>query len=364
MALSRRNSLAILAACPALAVALTLGISSMTAAQSAAQPAAPTKAAPAATSSAPRPSPASPASSPASSLASLRPAAVAPAAALSGEAAAAAAVIAFRRGDLDETTRLFQRAGRAALAAAIAGDRTTAIAAMWAMRERAEPWPLALLATAAGSADRRRALAATAAATAIAARLDVERAEAEDLDGEALAGWQADWLAVARRAEGWIDVRSDALEVAALLGRVAVALGAEAGEAGLLAAVGEVDPALRRAAIELLSSPLSPAVRAELARVAVAEADPAVARAAAAVLCAELAGRIAGDVLGALGREGLTRIRELAKATTAAEPADVDLARCLAADGRPESRAALRALVSASRGQVRRALASVERGAR
>jgi hypothetical protein len=278
---------------------------------------------------------------------------------------------AFRRGDLDETTRLLQRAGRDAAATALAGSRTSALAAMWAVQERGEPWPLPPLAAAAGSSDRRRALAATQAALAIATRLGMESAEAEDLDGETLTGWQADWLAVARRTDTWIDVRSDSVEVAVLLGRLAAALepaaakpGEDALSAALLALLADEDPAMRRAALELLGTPLARPVREEVARLIVSEAEPAVARAAAAALCSELGGQVAGDVMGALGTEGMSRIRELAKATTAAVASDVELARCLAADGRPESRAAMRELMQAAQGPLRKALSSVERGAR
>lgn len=284
----------------------------------------------------------------------------------------AAAVAAFRRGDLDETTRLFHRAGRDAVAAALtAADRTAALAAAWATETRAEPWPLPLLAGAAASADRRRALAATRAALAISTRLDPELAAAEDLDGATLASWQADWLAQARRATGWIDVRSDSLEVAALLGQVARSLGAPVpapGEAEMLGALADPDPAIRRAAVELFASPLSSPVRAELARLVAAEAEGQVARAAAGALCAELTGApsqaLIGDVLRNLGPEGLTRARQLARTTHAAGAAEVALARCLVADDSAESRAALRALGAAASGPVRRALASVERGAR
>jgi hypothetical protein len=334
-----------------------------------------------------QPSQPSPAAAPASPPA---------AAAATGGDASAAAVTSFRRGDLDETARLFQRAGREVMsAAALGADRTAALAALWTMQVRGEPWAFSVLAQLAASSDRRRAIAAAAVAASLAARLTLETAEAEDLGGEELLAWQADYLAIASRGDGWIDVRTDCLEVAALLGRVALALGVtqaapaavppptpaapnapapaaparpaaatSPGDAALLAALADPDPAMRRAALDLFSSPIPPPIRAELARLTAAEAEPAVARAAAAALCAELAGQIAGDVLGALGREGMSRVRELARATTVAEAADVDLARCLAADARPESRAALRALVSASRGPIRRALSSVERDAR
>jgi hypothetical protein len=280
-------------------------------------------------------------------------------------------VAAFRRGDLDETTRLLQRAGRDVVLAALGASRTAALAAMWAVQERGEPWPLPQLAAAAGSADRRRALAATAAALTLATRLQLESAEAEDLDGETLTGWQADWLAVARRADTWIDVRSDSLEVAVLIGHIAAALepaaarpGQDALSAALLALLADEDPAMRRSALELLGTPLPRPTREEVARLIVAEAEPAVARAAAAALCAELGGQVAGDVMGALGTEGMARLRELARATTVAIAADVELARCLAADERPESRAALRALMQAAPAPLRKAMASVERGAR
>lgn len=292
------------------------------------------------------------------------------------EAAVAAAVSAFGRGDLDETARRFHQAGRDRVSAALSGDRTSgsrtaALAATWAVRERGEPWPLPRLLAAAERSDRRRALAASDAALAIATGLGLERAEAEDLDAGTLAAWQADWLALARRADTWIEVRSDSLEVAVLVGRIASAMEPEAAAAvdeartsALLAMLADADPAMRRSALELLGTPLPRPVRDELARLIVAEAEPLVARAAAAALCGELGGQVAGDVLGALGDEGLSRVRELAKATTTAVASDVELARCLAADRRPASRAALRALSQAAPAPLRKAFASVEREAR
>lgn len=292
------------------------------------------------------------------------------------EAAAAAAVSAFERGDLDETARRFHQAGRDGISAALSGSRTSgsrtaALAAMWAVRERGEPWPLPQLLAAAARSDRRRALAASDTALAIATRLGLESAEAEDLDAGTLAAWQADWLALARRTDTWIEVRSDALEVAVLVGRIASAMEPaaaaavdEARSSALLAMLADADPAMRRSALELLGTPLPRPVRDELARLIVAEAEPLVARAAAAALCGELGAQVAGDVLGALGDEGLSRVRELAKATTTAVASDVELARCLAADRRPESRAALRALSQAAPAPLRKAFASVEREAR
>lgn len=271
--------------------------------------------------------------------------------------------------------RLGHAAGRRALLQALAGvDRTAALAAMLTLQTRAEPWPLEALATLVASADRRRALGALAAARAIAARLGAtgpSGAEADDLDAEALRAAQQRYLTVARAGALWIDVRADALEIGAQLGRAAQELGAPTAaddtEAALRELVRDPDPALRRAAYELWPTPLAAAARAELVRRLGAEPEPAVAAAAGAAVCGELAGgdeRLAAETLAALGEAGLARVRALARGADAPGAAEVALARCLRADAARESAAALRSLVAAAAGPVRRALVSVERGER
>jgi hypothetical protein len=278
-------------------------------------------------------------------------------------------VAAMQRGDLDEVARLGGQVGSAALATAlVAPDRTEALTAVAVVAARRELWALPWLAALAGGPDRRRALAAVDAALQIVSVLDVESAAAADLDSGATGQWQDQWLALAQRRRRWIDVRVASLEVAARLGRGSAEAGAPnplaPGGPAWAAMLADPDPAMRRAVLDVTEAPLPAGPRAEVAKLVSSEADANVAASAAALVCAELAARRPPAVLTELGEAGVQRVRALASATTAATAADVELARCLRADGQRESQVALRSLLHVAKGQVQRALRSVERGGR
>lgn len=291
---------------------------------------------------------------------------VASAAAWSQPVATESPGTALRRGDLDDVARLAQLHGRDAVASALTSpQRTQAIAAMVAVEARREPWPLPRLAVLAGGFDRRRASAATWAALGIVSTLDADAAAGADLDGDTLRSWRSGWLALAQRADLWIDVRVDGLEIAAQLARVAEAMEPVPPPAHVIAEMASLlsdpDPAMRRTAIELLEVPLPSWSRTELARHVSAETDPEVARSAAAALCSEVATGPAAPILQLLGADGLARIRALAQRSAPAVAADVELARCLHADRHADSAIALRGLLGGARGPMRRALLSLLR---
>jgi len=259
---------------------------------------------------------------------------------------------AYVRGDLDEVARLGGQLGASGLAPLLAGP--AAPAAIAAAPAAPDAWELlADLAVPAAGWDRALAAPAARAAAQIARHLDaggVERAEIADDD---LAASQATWLALARRADRWADVRVHALEVVA---RVAAARAGDDPAPGgaappaydLAGFLADGDPEVRRAALELLPQPLPAPLRPALATAVADDADPAVALAAAQALCADLGfGAPAAPVLTALGGPGLARLRTLVAAgAPASQPALLDAARCLAADGSRESADAVRALAA------------------
>lgn len=267
-----------------------------------------------------------------------------------------------RAGDLDEVVRLVGRQRRDEILAGLAGPRTLAIATAGALGADGAPWALGALEVLSRSPDRRRARAAATAARAVAARLTAEAAAAEDLDGDALAAWSTRWLRAAARERAWIDVRVDSLEVAVALGQVARELGATSPGASSAALLRDADPAMRRAALELLSAPLPAEARAALSAELTRAGDPELARAIAAALCVDVEAAPAAT-LAALGAPGIARVQELARDGGRAA-GDVELARCLQADGAAASRAALRELVRRAPSSWRRALGAVTRKAR
>jgi len=235
---------------------------------------------------------------------------------------------AFERGDLDEAARQGALAGPAVVERALAApDRATrlaAIAAAQIVEDRAQL--LAPLARLAGGADRRTAIPAAEAARAIARELG-RRGRPDDLAAGDVAAWQAAWAALARSGDRWIELRIAALETAAALDAAGVGV-------DLAAALGDPDPAFRRAAAEVVALPVPPAAYAALAGAVVHDADPATALAAAQALCLSLeAAARPRAILDALGPAGLARIRALTRgpASATAAPALRDAARCLTA---------------------------------
>jgi hypothetical protein len=122
-----------------------------------------------------------------------------------------------------------------------------------------------------------------------------------------------------------IEVRVAALETAAALEHVITTDGSQLGF-DLAKAVADADPALRRAAIELVPRPTASGLRATLVG-AIGDADADVALAAAQALCADVADDPKG-VKAALGADGVKQIAALVKAHPNAS-ATRDAARCL-----------------------------------
>jgi hypothetical protein len=138
------------------------------------------------------------------------------------------------------------------------------------------------------------------------------------------------------REDRWIELRLAALDTAAALDPAG--LGVDLG-----AALADPDPAFRRAAATLAPLPAAASVHRALADAVTHDVDPEVALGAAQSLCLSIDGAAtARPILDALGPAGLARIRTLVTAPPEL-PGARDLARCLIADGTPESAAALRA---------------------
>jgi len=229
------------------------------------------------------------------------------------------------RGDLDEAARqgalagptviedALERPDRPARLAAIAAAPTTAGRA-----ELLEP-----LARVAAGPDRRVAIPAADAARQIAREL--ARSELpDDLAAEDVATWRQRWAELARDRDRSIELRVIALDIAAALdpGGTGIDLGA---------ALGDPDPAIRRAVIAVVPMPVPEALRNPLVAALAKDLDPSVALAAAAILCADLVVDPPRPILDALGGPGLQRIRSLVAG--AGSRAQIrDATRCLAAD--------------------------------
>jgi hypothetical protein len=253
-----------------------------------------------------------------------------------GASGIAAMRAALEHGDLDEAARRGALAGPTVVERALAdGRRTTRLAAIAAaplVEDRAEL--LEPLARAAGGPDRRTAIPAAGAARAIAREL-ARQGRPDDLAQDDLATWRGAWAGLAMRTDRWIELRLLALDTAAALDPTGIGV-------DLGAALHDPDPAFRRAAATIVPLPAPAASHAALAGAVVGDTDPEVALGAAQSLCMSI-DEARRPVLDALGAAGLARIRAL---VTSERPPDAtavrDAARCLAADGSPESAAALR----------------------
>jgi len=245
---------------------------------------------------------------------------------------------AFERGDIDEAARQGAVAGPAVVERALhAPDpvgRLAAIAAAPIVEDRAEL--LDALAEVAGGPDRRTAIPAAGAARAIAREL-ANHDRPDDIAQDDLVAWRAAWAALAMRGDRWIELRLLALETAAALDPTGLGV-------DLAAALRDPDPAFRRAAATIVPLPAAPASHAALAGAVVRDLDPETALDAAQSLCAATLPATARPVLDALGSAGLARIRALVAAPRADAQAARAAARCLAADGSPDSAAVVRAL--------------------
>ena len=289
-----------------------------------------------------------------------------------------AVVAAHARGDHDEVARQAHQAGAAGLAALIDGDDRAAIVAGTAAAPRApDAWALlAPLARRAGGWDRSLAAPAAHAAAQIARALDGDGVVRDDVPDDVLADAGRTWLAIATRPadDRWADVRVHALEVAALVAAARAATAADDDPPGpgfdLPALLADGDPEVRRAAAELTPMPAPAAWRAPLAAAVADDPSAAVAVAAAQALCAELAQVPRGDdgdaaaaaIVDALGDAGAARLRAIFTGALPTVPPGAlhDAARCVAAPGGRDDRAALRALAPRAR-QVRSWVVRLER---
>ncbi|HWN67149.1 MAG TPA: hypothetical protein VNM90_05885 [Haliangium sp.] len=238
-------------------------------------------------------------------------------------------------------------------------ERAAWLAAVLAAPAAEDAWDLlSPLAVLAAGPDRTLATSAASSAADIATRLDRDwhaLYEVKDIAPTILAAAQQSWLDLAADPGRWVDVRVLALEIGVSLGRVLHLFADDARAStprGPARPPGEVlaeraidaEPALRRAAFELMDEPLLPAQRA-LAGKAVADPEPEVALAAAQALCSGLGlGAAPAPILAALDEPGRARLRDLIADPAHAPAARIDAARCLAAMGDAPSRRALEAL--------------------
>ncbi len=257
---------------------------------------------------------------------------------------------AFLAGSTDEVERAARSAGIRRLALALAGaasDRVLALAAAeGAPFAEDAVWLLQPLVSAARSPDRPLAVRAARAAARIAGALDSSELVSADIPPDWTRARIHELRAIAADPARWIDVRVSALEAAAHLRR---SLEAEAGPADapydLAVAAVDPDPELRRAAFELLRSPLAPAELAIAANAVAADPDLVVALAAGQAACDGLRfGDPARPVLAALGARGLLRLRALVANKTLSPGARLGAARCLVVDGSSASKKALATL--------------------
>jgi hypothetical protein len=274
-----------------------------------------------------------------------------------------------QRGDLDEVARLAGEAGAAGIGPMLASpDRAIALAGIEAAPAAPDAWELlADLAKLAGGWDRSLAEPAAITAQRIAQALDTDDAIAGDIPDDALEARQAAWSTLAGRVDRWGDVRVLALDVTAHLAatRRATADSNPAPGYELATVLGDADPEVRRAACELIPQPTPPALLPTLAAAVANDEDPAVALGCAQAVCADLAFDPPGPALAALGDAGVARVRTLLGDRKG--PPDVpagalvDAARCLAAHGTPEDRAALAALAAHAPRQAKRMIQHVEK---
>lgn len=253
-------------------------------------------------------------------------------------------------GSTDEVERAARNAGSRRLSIALAGadsDRVLALAAAdGAPFAEDAVWLLVPLAVAAGSPDRPLAVRAARAAARIAGTLDRTALLTADVPPDWTRARVHELRAIAADPSRWTDVRVLALEAAARLHR---ALELDAGPADapydLAATALDPDPELRRAAFELLGSPLRPAELAIAASAVARDGESMVALAAGQAACEGLRfGDPARPVLAAIGAKGLVRLRALVANKALSPGARLGAARCLAVDGSSASKKALATL--------------------
>jgi len=223
------------------------------------------------------------------------------------------------RGDVDEAARQGELAGPAVVEQALGStDRATVLAGIAAaplVVDHLELLPaLARIAT---SGDRRIAIPAAAAARTIARDF---RELPDDLTTDDVVAWHDAFTAIAMAPARFVDVRTRALEVAALLAHAvdATAIGFDLG-----AALADRDPAFRITAAELVPIPAPKEALPPLLSAVAKDPEPAVALAAAQAMC---------NAPPALDDATKARIRTLVADPASPLAAARDAARCLTGD--------------------------------
>jgi hypothetical protein len=273
---------------------------------------------------------------------------------LASPAAAEPWAKAYRAGNADGLARLAVSTSAPAFRSLIASkSRATRLAALSAIHQTRDSWQLlGDLAAAAKRADRPTAVAAAVAARRIAEPMDLDVVRTNEISVDALIQDSARWRALARSRAAYPDVRVLAVEIATHIDRAHH----PDDSAAALAFLGDPDAEMRRAALELLSAKT---VESKLAMVArhIGDSDPNVAIAAAAVLCSGLAhGRTFESRRAVLGSDGIANLQRLARLPHLSPASLLDAARCLAKEGSPKSRAALRHLRRRGPRSIRRRL--------
>ena len=190
---------------------------------------------------------------------------------------------------------------------------------------------LSRLSDVAGGYDRSLAVPASRAAREIAGNLESTEISAREIPRRDLAEATVSWHRIARDRSLWADVRVAALETARDLTRLLTGDGSKP----VIELVADPDPEVRRAALELLESPLRPAAYPRVVSRLIEDEVDEVALAAAAALCS---GALFGDdmapVLEAAGESGLERIAALAGDRKLSAAARFAAAGCLEGDAR------------------------------
>jgi hypothetical protein len=260
--------------------------------------------------------------------------------------------------DADAVARVGQRTSADDLEAALAhSERIVRRAAARAAPHCADAWVLLLpLATLAREPDHAEAAEAARAAAAIARDLDRARVLAEEIPDDRVRARLHAWRAATADTGLWPDVRVLAMEVSAIL---AAALGADAAADDvaydLAARLEDPEPEVRRAALELLPTDADALPAAAVGERLRRDEDPTVALVAGQILCAGIAvGDPPARALDAAGQPGIEKLRRLVLRPNAPPNAALGAARCLAADGAPESRTALERLAARGPRSIRR----------
>lgn len=191
----------------------------------------------------------------------------------------------------------------------------------------------------AGGYDRSLAVPASRAAREIAGSLDGPAIAEREIPRRDLAEAAVAWHRVARDRSLWADVRIAALEVSRDLTRLLTGDGTKTS----IELVADPDPEVRRAALELLDSPLPPARYARVVDRLLADSVDEVALAAAAALCSGVRfGDDLGPIREAAGSRGLERVAALAADRALSPPARFAAAGCIS--GAEQRRAIARTL--------------------